>query len=104
MVCRTAYLIYTPKIEEVTEEKVSRFNPKTMKFESHYEPYLFPQYRVGFTFDFGPCCGVDYMSYNFGSREEAEAEVQKVYNNEHQWIKYDPIYLEDEEEMSNDTG
>lgn len=99
MVCRTAYLISVPDIEEVNEREEVVYNTKTGKFERHHEQFLFPVYRVYWSYDYGMCCGIDGNSETFGSREEAQAAIDSVLANEHSWIKYDPKYLEDDDEV-----
>ena len=95
MVCTTAYLLREPTIEERTEREVSYYNSKTRKIERHMEPYLFPEYVVYFTYNYGFCCGVDGHPELFATEKDAQKAIDAVYANEHEWIKYDPEYMED---------
>lgn len=97
MPCRYANIIRMPVIEEVTETEVGVFDPKSGKRYTHYEQLLVPSYKVSWLYDFGFCCGVDFHSEEFATREEAQAVIDKVLANEHDWLTYDPELIEDED-------
>lgn len=90
MVCRTAYIVKVPVVEEITEKKVYIGSGNT---NFYYERLLVPTYRVSWDFDFGPCCGVDSFNEEFATAEAAQAEIDKVLINEHKRLKYNPEFL-----------
>ena len=94
MVCRIAYLISMPEIKEEIETEVQVFDSKRKKWEKHYQPSLIPRYSVTYLFDFGMRCGVDDWTIKFPTREDAERDIQKVLDNEHDWIRYDAEYID----------
>lgn len=97
MVCSTAYLIREPSVTEVTENAVSVWNPKTKRFNTHYEPFLVPEYHVSLSYDYGSCCGIDWHEEKFATRQEAQDFIDRVYCGLHPWLKYDPDYIESED-------
>jgi hypothetical protein len=101
MVCRIAYLIREPQVEEVLEQEHIVFDSKHNKWIKWQEPFLIPQYRVSFTYDFGFCCGVDSHTETFQTRRAAEDAITSVYEGKHDWIRYDLDYMEDDDGDDN---
>jgi hypothetical protein len=87
-----------PTVTEVTEEEKSTYDFKTKKWDKHYERFLFPVYDVSFTYDYGSCCGIDYTTTRCSTKADADALVAEVLEGRHSWIKYDPDYMEDDDD------
>lgn len=84
MVCRTAYLIHLPEVEEITEEKIN----------GYIQPLVVPTFKVTLDFDFGPCCGWDFQTSHFATEAQAQEYVAYVLDNRHPWVRYDPDRIE----------
>ena len=97
MPCKYADLISTPKIQEVTEVKKSYFIERLGKLGHYFEQNLIPTYEVCYEVDFGICCGYDFVTVEYPTREAAQADINRIFANKHDWIRYHPDRISEDE-------
>jgi hypothetical protein len=94
MPCRYANLIREPHVYEVTQHSAGYWQGN--KYVKADQELLFPEWNVSLSYDYGFCCGVDGHTETFSSREEAQALIDQIHANEHEWITYDPDLIEED--------
>jgi hypothetical protein len=93
MPCSIAYLIREPEIYEVAEERVYVWGSEGGW--DYYQPLLVPEYKIGLTYDYGYCCGIDGHTEKFATRAGAQEFIDDLKAGKNTWLKYDPEVIAD---------
>jgi hypothetical protein len=92
------YVKYPLRIVEAESKRVVVYNKyRTGRDElwSHLQDSLLPIYEVHVTYGYN-ISEIDFFTESFTTVEEAQAFIDRIINNEHKWLVYDPELLEEE--------